>query len=163
MKHQLSALLICVTALAPAAAESSEALIWATAVSKHATKDRAIVFRYAEGFREGFQRSSLSHRVILSWRYESPSGMPSTSEREAMERMEDLLATHVEKSGFALLTLVSTGENLREWVYYASSERAFLAALNDALAGHPLVPIEIQASPDPDWSTYSSFRRNLMK
>jgi hypothetical protein len=161
MKHLLVALAMAINTFAPAAAESGDAVAWATAVSKHATNGREIIFRYVKDFRPGFKKSSLPDRVILVWRYESASGMPTTAEREAMDRMEDLLAPVVEKPGFAMLALVSTGENLREWTYYTRSEQQFLQALNGSLGRQPRLPLEIHAAPDPEWSTYERFRKGV--
>ncbi len=78
-----------------------------------------------------------------------------------MDRMEDLLAPLVEKSGASVLVLVSTGENLREWTFYARSEDDFFTALNKALAGQPRFPIEIHAAPDAAWYTYEQFRKGV--
>ena len=78
-----------------------------------------------------------------------------------MDRLEDLLAPAVEKPGFAMLALVSTGENLREWIYYAKSEKEFLQALNRGLALQPRLPIEVHAARDPKWSTYERFRQGI--
>ena len=156
MKRLLAFLAI---ALCAVTASSSEVETWATAISKQESTGRAIVFRYAKAFRQGFQRTSFPDRVILVWQYKSKSGMPSTSEREAMDRMEDLLHPQVENS--SILALVSTGENLREWIFYAKSEAQFLASLNRALSGKPRFPIEVHAAPDPEWSSYERFRREV--
>lgn len=134
---------------------------WATAVSKHQTEDRAIVFRFIKTFPEGFSRSEQPDRVILLWRYSSANGMPSRSEREQMDKLEDLLRPIVDRDRIATLVLVSTGENFREWTYYAKKEAAFLARLNETLKGRPRFPIEIHAASDPSWSTYEQFRREL--
>lgn len=161
MKRLLLALAMSISAASSAAASSGDAAVWATATSTHATNGRVIVFRFVKEFRTGFERPSLPDRVILMWRYKSESGLPSPAEREAMDRMEDLLAPVVEKTGFAMLALVSTGENLREWIYYAKSEHEFLQALNGALAQQQRFPIEIHAAPDPTWSTYDRFRKGV--
>ena len=145
--------------LSTTVAAPSEVDIWATATSKQETTGRAIIFRFAKSFREGFQKASFPDRVILVWQYKSESGMPSSSEREAMDRMEDLLQPHVENS--SVLALVSTGENLREWIFYARSEEQFLASLNKALAGQQRFPIEVHAAPDPQWSSYEQFRKEV--
>jgi hypothetical protein len=142
-------------------AVSAEVTSWATAVSKKEGTDRAIVFRYAKTFRSDFQRSGFPDRVILVWKYQSESGMPSKPEREAMDRMEDLLAPLVDNSAQSILALVSTGENLREWIFYAKSERAFLAALNKALSRQSPFPIEVHAASDPQWATYERFRKGV--
>ena len=78
-----------------------------------------------------------------------------------MDRMEDLLEPLVEKSGTSVLALVSTGENLREWIFYAKTEQEFLAALNKALTGQPRFPIEIHAGRDSQWSSYERFRKGV--
>lgn len=87
--------------------------------------------------------------------------MPAVAEREAMDSLEDLLSPAVEKPGFAVLALVSTGENLREWTYYAKSEEEFLKALNGALVQQPRFPIEIHPASDPTWSTFERFRQGV--
>lgn len=138
-----------------------EVASWATAVSKQEGTGRAIVFRYAKEFRVGFKKPDFPDRVILVWKYKSDSGMPAPKEREAMDRMEDLFGPLVEKSGVSVLTLVSTGENLREWIFYAKAEQEFLAALNKALTGQPRFPIEVHAGRDPDWSSYERFRKGV--
>jgi hypothetical protein len=161
MRHLLVALVMAMNTPDPAAAQSADAMVWATAISKHATNGREIIFRYVKDFRAGFERARLPDRVILVWRYESATGMPSTVEWEAMDRMEDLLVPLVEKPGFAMLALVSTGENLREWIYYTKSEQEFLYSLNARLHEHPRLPLEIHTAPDPQWSTYERFRKGV--
>ncbi len=161
MKKIISVLTVAVFTINNAIAAMGDVTTWATATSTHATNGRVIIFRYAKEFGPTFQKSSLPDRVILVWRYQSASGMPSTAEREAMDRLEDLLLPLIEKPGLAALSLVSTGENLREWTYYAKSEAEFLKALNKALAGQPRFPIEIHAGPDPKWSTYERFRQGV--
>lgn len=154
-------LILAALTLFAASAMSEEITSWATAVSKQESTDRAIVFRYAKEFRDGFKKSAFPDRIILVWKYKSDSGMPVPKEREAMDRMEDLLAPLVEKSGVSVLALVSTGENLREWIFYAKAEQEFLAALNKALTGQSRFPIEVHAGRDPEWSSYERFRKGV--
>ncbi len=141
------------------AASAADVVTWAIAVSKQESTGRAIIFRFAKEFRQGFQRAQFPARVIVVWRYKSESGMPSKPEREAMDQMEDFLNPQVEDS--SILAFVSTGENLREWIFYATSEDQFLASLNNALAGKQRYPIEVHAAPDPEWSSYSRFRKEV--
>jgi hypothetical protein len=158
MKRTLALIALMLAAVSTMSAETT---LWATAVSKQESTGRAIVFRYAKEFGQGFKRASFPDRVILVWKYHSESGMPTTVEREAMDRMENLLEPLIEKSGSSILALVSTGENLREWIFYSKSEREFIAALNKALDGQPKSLIEVHAAPDPSWSTYERFRKGV--
>lgn len=75
--------------------------------------------------------------------------------------IKDALKSTVEKNGFATLALVSTGENLREWTYYAGAEDEFMARLNEGLAGSPKAPINIHICEDSQWSMYDEFKRNV--
>ena len=161
MKRLILSVLLAVPLAVVAETSQGAVASWATAVSKQEGTGRAIVFRYAQGFKPEFQRSRFPDRVILVWRYRSESGMPSKQERESMDRMENQLVSLVDGSGNAILALVSTGEDLREWIFYAKSEEDFIAALNEALESEPASPIEIHAAADPQWSTYERFRRGL--
>ena len=135
--------------------------VWATAIATRPSDGHRIVYRFIMEFAPEFNRSSFPERVILVWRYESTVGMPSTPDRESMDRLEDLLSPYVEASGLATLVLVSTGENLREWTYYTRSEAEFLAKLNGALEREQRYPIEVHSGPDPKWSTYEAFRQGV--
>lgn len=48
-----------------------------------------------------------------------------------------------------------------EWIYYAKSEEAFFARLNQALGAQPPFPIEIHIADDPKWSNYQAFLDGL--
>jgi hypothetical protein len=77
-----------------------------------------------------------------------------------MNLLEDILGPTLFEGEFATLALVSTGENLHEWIYYTRSEDEFMDRLNEALAG-TVFPIEIHTAADPTWETYEEFKRNL--
>lgn len=78
-----------------------------------------------------------------------------------MNRMEDALESALDQGCNAILALVSTGEDLREWTYYSKSEDEFMARLNYALAGEPSYPIEIHIAHDPNWDVYEQFRKSV--
>jgi len=106
--------------------DTSSAKTWATAISTNESNGRKIIFRYIKEFRPDFQLMEQPDRVILMWKYQSEQGMPQLEERERMDQMEDALEPLLLKDNFASLALVSTGENLREWIYYAKSEYEFI-------------------------------------
>jgi hypothetical protein len=134
---------------------------WATATSVQKSTGRAIIFRYIRDFAPQFLRSDYPDRVIIVWQYQSASGMPQLTERENMDRLEDLLSSELEVSSLATLVLVSTGENMREWIYYTRSEADFNTQLNSALGNKEPFPIEIHAAPDPEWKSYEDFRTGV--
>jgi hypothetical protein len=137
--------------------ENSDVQRWAIATSTNASNGRKIFFRYAMEFSSGFDRLSQPDRIIIVWTYQSENGQPIKGEHARMDLMEDTLASVLPKAGFATLALVSTGENLREWTYYARSEDEFMDLFNLALTGMPVFPIDIHIEYDPTWSMYSKF------
>ena len=159
MKPLLALLLVGLSV--GAFADSSIGREWATAISTQANTDRKIIFRYIKQFQPTFERAAYPNRIIITWRYDSVTGMPVKAERERMERLEDLLGPVTEQADLAALVLVSTGENLREWIYYAQSEDRFFEGLNKALATEPRFPIEIHAAKDAAWQTYEKFRAGV--
>ena len=78
-----------------------------------------------------------------------------------MNLLEDSLEPILDQDDFATLAIVTTGENLREWTYYAKSDEAFIQGLNLALVGLPVFPIEIHTALDPTWSMYEEFKAGV--
>lgn len=78
-----------------------------------------------------------------------------------MNLLEDSLEPLLDQDQFATLALVTTGENLREWTYYAKSGEAFIHRINFALAELPASPIEIHTAHDPTWSMYEQFKAGV--
>jgi hypothetical protein len=137
--------------------------VFATATSTNHSNGRVVIFRYVQTFGPGFTKGAQPDRVILVWKYKSAKGLPSAKERQQMDALEDALAPVLETEGFATLALVSTGEDLREWIYYTRSQDEFLSRLNAALIGKPAFPIEIHASADPLWTTYETFKSGVVE
>jgi hypothetical protein len=131
---------------------------WATAVSKNESDGTAVIFRFAKDFAKGFKRSSQSQRVVIQWSYMGEEGMPDNIEVKFMSMLEDSLSPFMAPDGFATLAVVSTGNNLREWIYYAKSETEFMERMNKALAGKPRFPIQVVAVADPKWTSYETLK-----
>jgi hypothetical protein len=142
-------------------AGDSDVQLWATAISTNARNDRRIIFRYAKAFSPTFDRASQPVRIIIAWKYQSECGQPIAEEHQRMNLLEDALEPVLDQDRFATLALVSTGEDLREWTYYAKSDDEFMARLNFALAGMSAFPIEIHTAHDPQWSMYEQFKAGV--
>jgi len=107
--------------------------MWATAISTNAHNRRKIIFRYAKELSASFDQASQPVRIIIVWKYQSEDGQPAAEVYRPMNLLEDALESALDQDRFATLALVSTGEGLREWTYYARSEDEFTARLNYAL------------------------------
>jgi hypothetical protein len=143
-------------------AAASDVETWSTAISSNAHNNRKVIFRYASKFSATFDRASQPIRIIIAWKYQSESGQPITEEHQRMNELEDALELVLE-DGFATLALVSTGEDLREWTYYAKSEEEFMGRLNHAFTEKPAFPIAIYVARDPEWTLYEQFASSAKK
>ncbi len=144
-------------------AVGSDVVTWATAVSTNRNDGRKIIFRYAEQLHPNFDRASQPIRFIIVWKYQSETGQPIAGDHQRMSLLEETLESALEKDHIATLALVSTGEGLREWTYYAKSDHEFMARLNYAFAGMPEFPIEIHSASDPNWDVYEQFRAGVIE
>jgi Family of unknown function (DUF695) len=142
-------------------AVGSDVRTWATAISTNPHNGRKIIFRYAKELSATFQRDSQPIRIIIVWKYQSKTGKPFAEDHERMNLLEDTLESALKNDAFATLALVSTGEYLREWTYYAKSEDEFMGRLNGAFAGMPAFPIEIHIATDPNWDVYEQFKAGV--
>jgi hypothetical protein len=136
---------------------------WATALSTNSSNARKIIFRYAETINPSFDPASQPDRIMIIWRYKSSTGQPSTEEYQQMTLLEESLEPIEDAGRFATLVLVSTGECLREWTYYARSGDKFVHRLNVALTAMPLFPIEIHVASDSAWRTYFQFKDGVRR
>jgi hypothetical protein len=103
-------------------------------------------------------RAGLPHLIAVSWPYQpADGGMPSPADKEQMDLLEDLLTPALEGNHDALLTVVATGNGVREWQWYSAVPDATMQLVNTALNGHPPFPVELSIQDDPDWAAYSQF------
>lgn len=144
-------------------AVGSDVVEWATAISTNRDNGRTIIFRYAKAFRSGFDRASQPIRIIIVWKFESDTGMPVSEEHQRMNEFEDALESALDQEPSATLAMVSTGEDLREWTYYARSEAEFAARFDFAIIGMPNLPIEIHTAQIRSGAHTRDSRRGLRR
>jgi hypothetical protein len=140
---------------------SAIAQVWATAISKNESAGTAIVFRYIKEFAPAFVRGEQPIRIIITWNYEGAKGMPNAETNGRMIELEDVLDPAVSADALSTLSLVSTGNGLKEWIYYTKSEAEFFARLNAVLGPLAAFPIEIHVAEDPTWKSYETFRNGV--
>lgn len=110
---------------------------------------------------EAFRTSGkYPFRINIQWDYEAGAdGMPASEEQIAlMEEATDLLLAETRRDTAAILTGIYTGDGRRDWMLYTRSLHIFRNILNRAWASLPEIPVEIDASEDPDWEEYSEMR-----
>ena len=72
-------------------------------------------------------------------------------------------ATKSAANGFAELVQVSTGFGEREWLFYSSNRKRFMARFNELLAGHEPYPLEITFYRDREWKIWDDMLQPLLR
>jgi hypothetical protein len=151
-KQLLQSFGVVMGSVPPAAAQE-----WALTTSKNPATGRVTIFRYIKAFTPDFKQTDLPVKVILSWSYKGSNGQPLALDSKSMNAFEDLLEPVIGEDGFATLALVSTGNDLREWTYYAKSQDEFMKRLSRAHTKQSPYPIDVHAVRDANWSAFKEF------
>lgn len=94
-------------------------------------------------------------RIEVTWKYEGDkNGMPDFATSQLMEEVQEALQKEFHKDPVAVLTGIFTGDDQRDWIFYATSTHIFGKKLNETLASFPLLPLSIYTENDPDWEQY---------
>jgi len=142
-------------------ASPAAATLYSVAKATNPTNGRVIVYRFVDQYDAGFEKAQYPVRITIRWKYKGTNGMPVKAANVSMIALEDALEPVLEKDAFASLAIVRTGNDLREWIYYAKSKGEFQSRLNRALAGKPVFPIEMLAENDPEWAEYEDFTSHV--
>jgi hypothetical protein len=99
------------------------------------------------------------HLLAVCWQYVSPNdqGMPSQDIVERMSQLEDLLAPAFEGARQAFLTVIVTGNGVREWQWYARDPEAVMKLVNETLGKYEPFPVQFNFQDDAEWEGYSRF------
>lgn len=129
--------------------------VWFTALSQN-EEGQIITISGRDELDEFIQTGKYKERVEITWKYDGDEkGMPSESEGELMESVEETLRKAMEKKDkLAIMTSIYTGGNEKVWVFYTRTVRVFGERLNEALASFELLPISIYTEVDNDWEEY---------
>jgi hypothetical protein len=104
-------------------------------------------------------KAEFPHLLAISWQYQSPNdqGMPSSDDTQRMVELEDLLEAGLERVQQAFLTVIVTGNGVREWQWYAQDPEKTMELVNQTLGHLEPFPIQFSFQDDPDWEGYSRF------
>ncbi len=108
---------------------------------------------------DGISISKYPYLLSILWEYENdnPSGMPSDDINKQQLAFDDAL-DQMDNTGSGTMMLAVTGNGRREWVWYVNDPNEWLENLHKCLHSHPVYPLDIQQSEDPEWETLKAFR-----
>jgi hypothetical protein len=104
-------------------------------------------------------KAEFPHLLAVCWQYQSPNdqGMPSSDEAQRMVELEDLLEEGLERVRQAFLTVIVTGNGVREWQWYARDPEKTMELVNKTLGYLEPFPIRLSFQDDPNWEGYNRF------
>lgn len=120
---------------------------------------KPLIFRIREAIPEFVRKEDFPLLLAVCWKYKSPNdeGMPSKADAARMGELEDLMVPVFEGKRKAFLTVVVTGNGVREWQWYATDQDAVMKLVNKALGQHEPFPVEFVFEDDREWQAYSRF------
>jgi hypothetical protein len=105
----------------------------------------------------------FTHRVGIAIPFNEPTenGLPSAEETSQLDAIEDFLSSHLEADQQAILVLVVTTSNMREFVFYAKGSGELIeSALSEVFPQISSHEIQYYIEADPEWDLYQEFAQN---
>jgi hypothetical protein len=120
---------------------------------------KPLVFRIRERAPSFANKAAFPHLLAVSWQYEPPNdqGMPAQVDVDRMSELEDLLVPAFEGAKAAFLTVIATGNGVREWQWYARDPETVMRLVNDTLGELEPFPVQFSFQEDPEWEGYMRF------
>ncbi len=131
-------------------------------VARGFASGRPLILRMRQEIPAGIQPTDHPFQITIRWGYEdrSNNGLPVPAALERMNELEDHLEP-IEGPDTGFMVFSVTGDQRKEWIWYARDKAGFIQKLNEALAGCEPFPIEIYMADDPEWSAYLDLHREI--
>lgn len=107
-------------------------------------------------------RGNYQHLIVIKWSYiaNSDTGMPDKTTQESMDSFENALTSKLSEQDIGILTVIITGQSLKEWRYYTSDAQKFMSTINEISHDNKPYPIDLQLFNDPDWEALNEVINN---
>lgn len=134
-------------------------------IGKTHENGRPVIWRFVDEFPSAEERNHMAWLTVVSWKYDGDknNGMPLPEVNQRVIQLEDALEGQVEAPNVCRHAFSRTGNNLKEFAFYVSSQDEFLARLNGALEGHDRYPIEITFYEDREWTELAQLLSDFSK
>jgi hypothetical protein len=109
----------------------------------------------------GAQPATYPNAIEMHWKYPPDAkGLPSEKTLTQIAKLEAAIdPIQGDRAGYLMMIVTGNGE--RTWLWYVADPKAFGAALNRLIPGHPF-PITLNAAgKEPDWVTYRAMREKV--
>ena len=105
-------------------------------------------------------KTTFTFLLAVCWEYQAPNenGMPAPEDAQRMADLEELLEAGLESVQQAFLTVIVTGNGVREWQWYARDPERTMELVNKTLRHLEPFPIQFAFQADPEWEGYTRFQ-----
>jgi len=124
-----------------------------------------VIIKFVNELPDKSIRGRLPFLTVVSWKYDGSNnnGMPLNEINQKMISLEDAIDLCMNNSKIFTHAYSRTGNNLKELVYYSSSQNDFMGMINQALEKHERYPIEINFYEDKEWTEFKKVLEDFKK
>jgi hypothetical protein len=154
-----SAVAAAISTVPPPKIDKGPNISWLISTTK--VKDKLLLLKVRNEIPPQVQPAKYPHTIEMHWKYAPDAkGMPAEKVVTQIAKFEAALdPIQGDRIGYLMMIVTGTGE--RTWLWYVSDPKAFGAALNRLIPGHPF-PITLNAAAvEPDWKTYRAMRQKF--
>ena len=108
--------------------------------------------RFRPNLRKDLSYSGYDHFVTFTWSYqkdENNNNLPFLEELKEMQEFETKLTDELEDKSIGVVAFTYTSNGEHDITFYVSDMELFSMTINNLL--EPGLPIQINASSDPEW------------
>ena len=126
-------------------------------IGEYYENDFPVIVKFVNRIPHETTQSKLPMLTVISWKYDGSqrNGMPLKEVNQRMIKLEEAIATSNLDNELFKHAYSRTGNNLKELVYYSSSQEEFMQNLNKTLSKHERYPIEISFYEDKEWCEFN--------
>lgn len=134
-------------------------------IARYYENDLPVILKFNDEFPEESIRLKYPKLTVISWKYkdQSQNGIPLPEINKKMIDLEEAVDKTMNKTNKYQHAYSRTGNNLKELVYYGTSQDEFMDLLNKTLAKHERYPIDIEFYDDPEWSEFKKLLEDLKR
>lgn len=117
--------------------------------------ESVVLYRYRGAIDPAISFEEYPTLVAVTWEfadYDDPFKFQGSVDEHHNDLEQSL--DHMNDGEHAVLVLVRTGKEVKEWVWYVRNFEEWLVNLNKSFSGKPAFPIKIDPYEDPEWGTF---------
>ncbi|MDF1698678.1 MAG: DUF695 domain-containing protein [Saprospiraceae bacterium] len=125
-------------------------------IGEYYENDFPVIVKFVNRTPNSKTQTKLPMLTVISWKYDGSerNGMPTQEVNQRMIKLEQAIANSNSDNKLFEHVYSRTGNNLKELVYYSSTQKDFIQKLNKTLSNHERYPIEIDFYDDREWNEF---------